>query len=112
MGIKPTIEMMPQRTLSVPTRGNAVMVATPPQMVTVPAPLATPMTIWGARRQARYYDASAVNNLDYWVRIVGPTSPLNVPLVVSGNGSLFSTSTGQAYSQLLLAVNYNTIAYV
>ena len=57
MGIKPTIEIMPQRSLSVPTRGNAVMVATPPQMVTVPAPLATPMTIWGARRQARYYDA-------------------------------------------------------
>jgi hypothetical protein len=46
MGIKPTIEIMPKRSLSVPTRGNAVMVATPPQMVTVPAPLATPMTIW------------------------------------------------------------------
>lgn len=57
MGIKPTIEIMPQRSLSVPRRGNAVMVATPPQMVTVPTPLATPMTIWGARRQARYYDA-------------------------------------------------------
>src|SRR6202142_4330734 len=57
MGIKPTIEIMPPRSLSVPTRGNAVIVATPPQMVTVAAPLATPMTIWGARRQARYYDA-------------------------------------------------------
>jgi hypothetical protein len=57
MGIKPTIEIMPQRSLSVPTRGNAVMVATPPQMVTVPAPLSTPVTIWGAKRQARYYGA-------------------------------------------------------
>jgi hypothetical protein len=55
MGIKPTIEIMPQRSLTVPTRGNAVMVATPPQMVTVPAPLSTPVTIWGAKRQARYY---------------------------------------------------------
>jgi hypothetical protein len=57
MGIRPTIEIMPPRSLRVPRRGNAVMVATPPQMVTVPTPLATPMTIWGARRQARYYDA-------------------------------------------------------
>ena len=57
MGIKPTIEIMPQRSLSVPTRRNAVMVATSPQMVTVPTPLTTPMTIWGARRQARYYGA-------------------------------------------------------
>jgi hypothetical protein len=57
MGIKPTIEIMPQRSLSVPTRGNAVMVATAPQMVTVPTPLTTPTTTWGAKRQARYYGA-------------------------------------------------------
>jgi len=57
MGIKPTIEMMPQRALSVSTHGRAVAVATPPQMVTVPAPIAPPLTVWGARRQTRYYEA-------------------------------------------------------
>jgi hypothetical protein len=57
MRTKPTIEIMPQRSLTVPSRGNAVMVATPPQMVTVPAPMTTPSTVWGAKRQARYYDA-------------------------------------------------------
>ncbi len=57
MGIKPTIEIMPQQALTLPPRHNAVSVATPPQMVTVPAPLQTPITTWGARRQARYYRA-------------------------------------------------------
>jgi len=57
MGIKPTIEMMPQRSLAVPSRGRAVAVATPPQMVTVPAPIATPVTAWGAKRHTRYYEA-------------------------------------------------------
>ncbi len=56
MGIKPTIEMMPQRSLAVPSRGR-VTVATPPQMVTVPAPIATPVTVWGAKRHTRYYEA-------------------------------------------------------
>jgi hypothetical protein len=54
--------MAPQ-SLSLPPRGNALTVVTPPQMASVPAPLATPMTIWGAKRQARYYDAlTAVAN--------------------------------------------------
>jgi hypothetical protein len=57
MGIKPSIEMMPQRSLAVPSRGRAVAVATPPQMVTVPAPIATPVTAWGAKRHTRYYEA-------------------------------------------------------
>lgn len=57
MGIKPTIEMMPQRSLAVPSRGRGVAAATPPQMVTVPAPITTPVTVWGAKRQARYYEA-------------------------------------------------------
>jgi len=57
MGIKPTIEMMPQRPLTVASRGRAVAVATPPQMVTVPAPIATPVTAWGAKRHTRYYEA-------------------------------------------------------
>lgn len=57
MSIKPSIEMMPQRSLAVPSRGRAVAVATPPQMVTVPAPIATPVTAWGAKRHTRYYEA-------------------------------------------------------
>jgi hypothetical protein len=57
MGIKPTIEMTPPRSLSVPARGRGVAVATPPQMVTVPAPIATPVTAWGAKRHTRYYEA-------------------------------------------------------
>jgi hypothetical protein len=56
MGIKPTVEMTPQRSL-VPSRGRAVAVATPPQMATVPAPIATPVTVWGAKRHTRYYEA-------------------------------------------------------
>ena len=57
MGLKPTIELLPPQSLSLPPHSNAVTVATPPQMATVPAPMATPSTIWGAKRQARYYGA-------------------------------------------------------
>lgn len=57
MGLKPTIELMAPQSLSLPPRNNALTVVTPPQMATVPAPLATPVTIWGAKRQARYYNA-------------------------------------------------------
>ena len=63
MGLKPTLEIMPQRALTLPPSGNAMTVATPPQMATVPAPMATPSTLWGARRQTRYYEAlTAVTN--------------------------------------------------
>ena len=56
MGVKPTIEMMPRHTLEVP-RMHSVTVPTPPQMVTVPTPLTTPVTVWGARRRKKYYEA-------------------------------------------------------
>lgn len=51
---------------------------------------------------------SAVNNLDYYIRVNGPSGP--IPLVVTGNGSLFSTIG--AYSTDLLQVNGVVIAYV
>jgi hypothetical protein len=57
MSIKRTIEIMPQRSLTVPPRGRALSIPTPPEMASVPAPISTPLTIWGAKRRANYYDA-------------------------------------------------------
>ncbi|HEY1474008.1 MAG TPA: hypothetical protein VGF53_07995 [Pseudolabrys sp.] len=57
MGIKPPIEMMPPQSLSLPERNNAMTVAIPQHTMTVPAPLTTPVTIWGTKRQARYHRA-------------------------------------------------------
>lgn len=58
MGSKPHIEIMPQRSLTtIPSRGRTLAVATPPQMVSVPVPPSTPVTIWGAKYQTRYYEA-------------------------------------------------------
>ena len=57
MGIKPIIEMMPERTLNAPTRTNMVAVSTPSQLVTVPGPFNIPATVWGAKRQARIFRA-------------------------------------------------------
>jgi hypothetical protein len=56
MGIKPTIEIIPPRALSV-APSNAATVPTPQHMATVPAPLSVPSTTWGAKRQTRYYRA-------------------------------------------------------
>jgi hypothetical protein len=52
-----SVEIVPQRSLSVSPRGHSVEIATLPQMATVPAPLTTPLTVWGAKRQTRYYEA-------------------------------------------------------
>ncbi len=56
MGVKPTIEAIPRRSLEV-ARGGNVTVATPPQMMTAPVPLAAPVTGWGAKRHTKYYEA-------------------------------------------------------
>jgi hypothetical protein len=95
-------------TVAVPGSGGAETRAQI-QGVTSPLPSVTASASNSVAGRTAY--VSAVNNLDYWIRIVGPDA-LAVPLVISGNGSLFSTPTSVAYSQLILAVNYATIGYV
>jgi hypothetical protein len=61
---------------------------------------------------ADLFGASASNNLDYYIRIVGPDA-FNVPLIVDSHGSLSSTNlVFGSGSSLLLSVGFQTIAYL
>src|ERR1700760_3982972 len=61
MRIKPTLELDPSEfsrsSSAVAPRVQQLNVTPPQVMVTVPAPMPRPRTIWGARRQANYYKA-------------------------------------------------------
>lgn len=52
--MKPTVERMPQRSLTIPQLSSGMMVSMAPQMVAVPAPPTRPRTIWGLQRQTKY----------------------------------------------------------
>ena len=80
------------------------------QATTLPSPSISAFTSNGVAGLTNY--TAAVNNLDYYIRIVGPDAS-SVPLVVDSHGSLFSTNLADGSgSSLLLAVGYQTIAYV
>lgn len=80
------------------------------QATTLPFPSITAFT--SNSGAADLYGASASNNLDYYIRIVGPDASA-VPLIVDSNGSLSSTNLVYGSgSSLLLSVGYQTIAYV
>jgi hypothetical protein len=64
MGIKPTIELTANEMsgasrVQLTPRPNALAVPMPQQMVSVPAPAPfnTPVTVWGAKRAAKYHRA-------------------------------------------------------
>jgi hypothetical protein len=80
------------------------------QSTTSPFPSITAFT--GNSGAADLYGASASNNLDYFIRIVGPAATA-VPLLVNSHAAF--TSSNLAFgsgSGLVLNVDYNTIAYV
>jgi hypothetical protein len=80
------------------------------QATTSPAPTISAFVSNGVAGLTNY--TSAVNNLDYYIRIVGPDAS-NVPLIVNSRGSFSSTNLVYgSSSSLLLSVGYQTIAYV
>jgi hypothetical protein len=61
---------------------------------------------------ADLYGASASNNLDYYIRIVGPDASA-VPLLVNSHAAFTSSNlVFGSGSGFVLSVDYNTIAYV
>jgi hypothetical protein len=80
------------------------------QATTSPFPSITAFT--SNSGAADLYGASASNNLDYYIRIVGPDAS-NVPLIVDSHASLSSTNlVDGSGSSLDLSVGYQTIAYL
>jgi hypothetical protein len=80
------------------------------QATTLPSPSISALTSNGGA--ADLYAASASNNLDYYIRIVGPDAS-NVPLLVNSHAAFTSSSliygSGAGF---VLSVDYKTIAYI
>jgi hypothetical protein len=80
------------------------------QATTLPSPSISALTSNGGA--ADLYGASTSNNLDYYIRIVGPDAS-NVPIIVDSHASLSSTNLVYGSgSSFVLSVGYQTIAYV
>jgi hypothetical protein len=79
------------------------------QETTLPAPSITAST--SNTGATNLYGASASNNLDYYIRIVGPNAS-NVPLLVDSHASFIASNLVYGSgSSFVLSVDYNTIAY-
>jgi len=53
--MKPTIQPLNRQALSVLPRGGGVSVRPPQELATVPTPISQPRTVWGLKRQTRFY---------------------------------------------------------
>jgi hypothetical protein len=86
--------------------------ATTAQIQGTPAPIASISAFVSNSVAGLTNYTSAVNNLDYYIRIDGPAAT-NVPLIVNSQAALSSTNLiyGSG-SSFLISVDYQTIAYV